>query len=71
MPGVLRPYTLSDVLGTLNAQNQDAQQGAVVVDGIGTFAEADETAAAADSATATHAAVPGWDGGQWGATQWA
>lgn len=70
MPGVLRPYTLNDVLGTLNAQNQAVSQGATIVDGIGTFAEADEAVTAADSATATHLAVPGWDGGIWGGTQW-
>jgi hypothetical protein len=70
MPGVLRPYTLTDVLGTLNAQNQAAQQGVTQVNAVGSFAEADETVPASDSATATHAAPNGWDAGIWGATQW-
>jgi hypothetical protein len=65
---VLRPYTLADVLGTLNQQNTAAVQA--VVSGIGAFAEDDETIPTSDGAFITAAAPAGWDQGQWGATLW-
>lgn len=74
MPGVIRPYTLTDVLATIN----QAAQGGSVTTGLSStvfsvIAEADESVPStsmADAAT-TSAAVPtGWDQGQWGATQW-
>lgn len=66
--GVVRPYTLVDVLGTINDQTQQALQGATTVNGVGFFGEADETATAADTA-ATYVTTPqGWDQGYpWGA----
>lgn len=73
MPGVIRPYTLTDVLQTMNqAQiNQGASTGASSVQ-FGDIAETDETVTAvADSATATHSAPPGWDAGYWGSVAWA
>ena len=69
MPGVLRPYTLEDVLGAMNNQIQSAQQ-AELISGVGSFAEADETLTLADSATGAHSAPAGWDAGIWGATSW-
>jgi hypothetical protein len=69
MPGVLRPYTLADVLGAMNSQVQGAQQ-TELLSGVGSFAEADETVVLADSATGGHAAPAAWDAGVWGATQW-
>jgi len=68
MPGVFRPYTLSDVLGTI--QQQALGNTDTAVSGVGAFAEADETAALADSATLTAGANPAWDGGTWGAVTW-
>lgn len=74
MPGVIRPYTLTDVLATINqsAQNANANTG-LSATVYSVIAEADESVLAtsiADSATTTAAAPTGWDQGQWGATQW-
>lgn len=68
MAGVLRPYTIADVIGTLNEQT--GLTDPEIVTGVGAFAEADETIPAADTAFITAAAPAGWDQGQWGATQW-
>lgn len=70
MAGVLRPYTLADVLGTINlaATANVAASGSVT--GVGFFSEADETLPLTDSATATAAAPAAWDAGVWGATLW-
>lgn len=73
MPGVIRPYNLTDVLNTLNQNqiNQGATTGAATVQ-FGVIGEVDETVApTADSATATHSATPGWDAGYWGSVAWA
>lgn len=70
MPGVLRPYTLADVLGTINGQQAQQGQAAQIVTGVGFFAEANETVPLADSMTTTVQALPGWDGGVWGALSW-
>lgn len=69
MPGVIRPYTLADVLGTINSQ-ATASNALTTATGVGFFSEADETVPLADSATATAAAPAGWDAGVWGATLW-
>lgn len=69
MPGVVRPTTIIDVLGTLNQQNQD-QSGSDLVNGFGDFVETGEQATMADSATVTHSAPPGWDQSTWGACIW-
>lgn len=69
MPGVFRPYTLVDVLGTLNQQN--GQQQDTAVSGLGNFGEADETLGAIDSVTATVSATAAtYDSGQWGQFTW-
>lgn len=68
MPGVNRPMTLADVIGTINQQSTTVDQQ--TVSGLGEFAEVDETIAAADAAFITAGTPAGWDQGQWGATQW-
>jgi hypothetical protein len=69
MSGVFRPYTLVDVLGTLNQQN-GAQQDQTT-NGLGDFAEVDETLGAIDSMTTTlQVGSPTWDNGQWGSFTW-
>lgn len=68
MPGVFRPYTLVDVLGTINQQS--TQQTADVINGLGTFAETDENATITDSAVATAQLNPTWDNGTWGTIIW-
>jgi hypothetical protein len=68
MPGVIRPYTLVDVLGTLN---QQSTQNAGSFTGLATFGEADETLGAIDSVTATLNTTPAtWDNGAWGQFTW-
>lgn len=71
MPGVYRPYTLTDVLGTIISTQSQAAQPVGSVTGVGFFAEAGEASMPlADSATATAQALPGWDQGVWGALSW-
>jgi hypothetical protein len=69
--GVFRPYTLVDVLGTMNQQITD-MSGSQSVTGFGTFAEADEAMTATDSATATPitASTATWDNVTWGTFTW-
>lgn len=67
MPGVYRPYTLVDVLGTLS---QQSQQQADLVNGFGDFAETDEQVHIADAMTLTHGTSPMWDAGTWGTFTW-
>lgn len=69
MPGVVRPTTIVDVLGTINQQSQ--QQTGDLINGFGDFVETAEQATIADSATVTHSAPPGWDQSTWGAFAWA
>lgn len=68
MPGVFRPYSLTDVLGTI--QDQATGNTDTSTSGVGYFAEADETLSLADSATATAQVNPAWDNGTWGAVIW-
>jgi hypothetical protein len=72
MPGVIRPYTLTDVLQTMNQNqiNQGATLGANTAQ-FGVIAEVDDPVTPlGDAATATHSPAPGWDAGYWGATGW-
>lgn len=69
MPGVYRPYTLVDVLGTITDQATQSQDTSV--SGIGFFAEADETTILTDSWTSTVQTNSVWDAGVWGAVSWA
>jgi hypothetical protein len=68
MPGVFRPYSLSDVLGAIQQQAIGATDTSV--SGVGYFAEADESVPLADSATATAQVPTTWDNGTWGAFSW-
>lgn len=70
--GVFRPYTLADVLGTMNQQITDMSGAQQAVTGFGTFAEADETLGAIDSATATLATASAatWENATWGTFTW-
>ena len=62
MPGAYRPYTLTDILGTL--QQQAIGDTGTSVSGVGYFAEADETVIMADSATLSVQAPATWDNGE-------
>lgn len=68
MPGVFRPYTLVDVLGTINGQSQDVPD--TTVNGVGYYAEADESMEIGDSATTYLQTAQAWDQGQWGSIGW-
>lgn len=67
--GVFRPYTLVDVLGSINGQNSASPDTST--SGVGFIAEADEQTAWADSATTVvRTSVPGWDQEVWGGSAW-
>jgi len=68
VPGVFRPYTLVDVLGTINGQS--TQQTGDIINGLGSFAETDEQATVTDKAVATAQLNPTWDNGTWGTLIW-
>jgi hypothetical protein len=68
MPGVFRPYTLVDVLGTMNEQIT-APTGDTIT-GVGYFAETDEAFTLADKIATTVQATPAYDAGVWGAFTW-
>lgn len=70
MPGVFRPYTLVDVLGTLNDQSTANIGSDAIVNGLGVFAETDETASMADSMATTVQLNSVYDAGVWGALTW-
>jgi hypothetical protein len=65
--GVFRPYTLIDILGSLNDNNQ--QESTVVAQGY--FAEADEGTTVHDTMATTVQPSPAWDAGVWGQFTWA
>lgn len=69
MPGIFRPYTLVDVLGTINDQSTQTTANDII-DGLSDFAEVDETFPITDSATGTVQANPAWDSGTWGTFTW-
>ena len=68
MPGVYRPYTLTDDLGTIQDQAQGNTDTSV--SGVGSFAEDDEQMTLADSVTGTVQANPAWDAGTWNGFVW-
>lgn len=72
MPGgINRPYTVSDIIGSLQGQIGAVTQGASTSAGTGFLAEDDETAGFADSVTATATAVtPEWGSALWGSLPW-
>lgn len=70
MPGVYRPYTWVDILGTLNNGVQQANQGATTITGASIVGEADETIIVTDSVTGTVTTNLGWDQATWGTFTW-
>ncbi len=69
MSGVLRPYTLTDVLGTMNDQ-LTSPSGSTVAS-LGQIVEAGEIITISETTpTVIVGAVARWDQGVWGATQW-
>lgn len=70
MPGVYRPYTFADIVGSL--QDQIGAAGADSTSaGTGYFLEADETIGVTDSATVTAQAAAGtWDSSAFGRFSW-
>jgi hypothetical protein len=68
MPGVFRPYTIVDVLGTINEQSV-AAQGAIVT-GQGFFAQTNENFTSHDTMTTVVRTNPTYDNGTWGTLTW-
>lgn len=69
MPGTVRPYTLTDILGQLNSQSSQAQGSIVPLQGF--FAPTNEQVTLADHLTATATTNPNWGAGVWGMSVWA
>lgn len=69
MPGVIRPYTIADVIGQLNDQSQADQGSIVPLQGF--FGPTNENATFSDSMSTVVQAVPAWDAGFWGKVTWA
>lgn len=69
MPGVFRPYTLVDVLGTLNEENVQTQGD--IISSQGFFAQTGEQYNLHDTMATTVQASPAYDAGVWGAFTWA
>lgn len=70
MPGVFRPYTLVDVLGTLNQESVGALGSQGLVAGTGFFAATNEEFTLHDTVATTVQANPTWDNGFWGQFTW-
>lgn len=71
MPGVFRPYTLVDVLGTMN-DNSTQQTANDQIDGLSNFAQTNETFTVSDTVTGTPvvATTTTWDAVTWGTFAW-
>lgn len=72
MPGVLRPYTLVDVLGTINDQSGLGSQSAstALTVPLSTVGEVDETTSVGDAAFGSLSTATTWDQGVWNAGTW-
>lgn len=68
MAGVFRPYTLVDVLGTINDQSSAAQ--GTIITSQGFFAQTGENATFHDTVTGTVTTNPTYDNGTWGLFTW-
>lgn len=67
--GVFRPYSLVDVLGSIN--NNSSSTADTSTSGVGALGEADEPTTWADSAsTVVRTTVPTWDQEVWGGSVW-
>lgn len=69
MPGVFRPYTLVDVLGTINQQSSSPTGDTIL--SLGVFAETDESMSTQDTVTTSHAVNPPYENATWGTFTWA
>lgn len=71
MPGVFRPYSLVDVLGTMNDQSTDQSQKEIIT-GLSVFNETSEAFGTSDSMTTSHAAASteAWGSNTWGTFTW-
>lgn len=71
MPGVFRPMTLVDVLGTMN-DNTTQQSSNDQIDGLGNFAQTNEQFTVTDTVTGTLvvASTVTWDNATWGTFAW-
>jgi len=67
--GVLRPYSVADVIGSLSDGISSLAASSTGA-GTGYFLEADEALGITDSATVTAQANPAWGGGYWGQFTW-
>lgn len=67
--GVLRPYSLPDVLGSLSDGISSLAAGSTSA-GTGFFLEADEQIGVTDSVTVTVQPNPAYGNGQWGQFTW-
>jgi hypothetical protein len=71
MPGVVRPYTLVDVLSTIYNQTSTlSQQLNGTAGSIGIIGEADEPITSGDSAVSGVSSNLGWDQGSFNAVSW-
>lgn len=73
MPGVVRPYTIVDILSTIYGAatgNQSGVSTTAPTTPISLVGEADEPLTVADTATGITRTPPGWDQEVWGAFQW-
>jgi hypothetical protein len=71
MPGVVRAYTLVDVLGTIYSQtSQLSQQLNGSTPSIGIIGEADDAAVVGEAVSGLVTANLGWDQGGWNAITW-
>ena len=68
MPGLVRPYTLPDIINQLNEQSQSFQGSIVPLQGY--FAQPNENSTVSDTVTTNVRANPKWDMGQWGMVTW-
>lgn len=73
MPGVLRPYTLVDVLSTINDQSglgSGQNSSTVLTVPLSDVGEVDETTATSDSAFGAVSVATTWNEGVWNAGYW-
>lgn len=68
--GVIRPYTLVDILNTIYQVSSTPLDNGGVVITVGIVAEVDEVATTADLAFATTSTSLGWDQGVWNGFAW-
>lgn len=71
MPGVIRPYTLVDVLSTIyNQTNSLAQQISGPSAAVGIVGEADDPAVTGENAVSAVSSNLGWDQSTYNAFTW-